>query len=56
MINNFKKLFLSCLEIEHIFQSVLITACVGADSLLWPITAIVIQHSWNKNWGAKNPQ
>lgn len=40
-------MFLNCLEIEHIFQSVLI-ACVGADSLLWPITGIVIQHSWNK--------
>ena len=48
MVNNFKNLFLNSLEIENIFKSVLITACVGADSLLWPITAIVIQHSWNK--------
>lgn len=45
--------FLNYLEIEHIFKSVLITGCMWAGSLLCPIKAIMIQHSWKKNWDVK---
>lgn len=54
MVKKLKKnKFLDYLEIEHIFKSVLITGGVWAVSLLWPIKAIVIQHSWKKNWDVK---
>lgn len=49
-------MFLDYLQIKDIFNSVLITGCVWAVSLLWPIKGLVIQHPWKKNWDVKNPQ